>query len=76
MKVIVLGAAGRQAQGVIRDLCSSPEVTEVILADLEKTKDGEIMIPFSSMISSADFVVVAAGLFAVPVVFARSLLPR
>jgi saccharopine dehydrogenase-like NADP-dependent oxidoreductase len=39
MKVIVLGAAGTQAQGVIRDLCSSPEVTEVILADLEKTKD-------------------------------------
>jgi lysine 6-dehydrogenase len=32
--VTVLGAAGRQAQGVIRDLCSSPEVTEVILADL------------------------------------------
>lgn len=27
--------------------------------DLEKTKDGEPMVPFSSMISSADFVVVA-----------------
>lgn len=39
MKVIVLGAAGLQAQGVIRDLCTSPEVTEVVLADLEKTKE-------------------------------------
>jgi sporulation protein YlmC with PRC-barrel domain len=27
--------------------------------NLEKTKDGELLIPFSSMISSADFVVVA-----------------
>ena len=27
--------------------------------ELEKTKDGEPMVPFSSMISSADFVVVA-----------------
>ncbi|MEM2954431.1 MAG: PRC-barrel domain-containing protein [Candidatus Nanoarchaeia archaeon] len=27
--------------------------------DLEKTKDGEPLIPFSAMISSADFVVVA-----------------
>ncbi|MEM2874332.1 MAG: PRC-barrel domain-containing protein [Candidatus Nanoarchaeia archaeon] len=27
--------------------------------ELEKTKDGELMVPFSSMISSADFVVVA-----------------
>ena len=27
--------------------------------DLEKTKDGEIMIPFSSVIASGDFVVVA-----------------
>jgi sporulation protein YlmC with PRC-barrel domain len=30
-----------------------------VTMDLEKTKDGEIMIPFSAMISSADFVVVA-----------------
>lgn len=27
--------------------------------ELEKTKDGEPMVPFSAMISSADFVVVA-----------------
>ncbi len=27
--------------------------------DLEKTKEGDIMVPFSSVISSADFVVVA-----------------
>lgn len=27
--------------------------------ELEKTKDGEPMVPFSSMISSADYVVVA-----------------
>lgn len=39
MRVTVLGAAGRQAQGVIRDLCTSPEVTEIVLADLEKLKD-------------------------------------
>jgi len=39
MKITVLGAAGIQAQGVIRDLCTSPEVTEVVLADLKKTKD-------------------------------------
>lgn len=39
MKVTVLGAAGLQSKGVIRDLCTSPEVTEVVLADLEKTKE-------------------------------------
>ncbi|MFO7685082.1 MAG: saccharopine dehydrogenase NADP-binding domain-containing protein, partial [Desulfobacterales bacterium] len=39
MKVTVLGAAGIQAQGVIRDLCTSPEITEVNLADLEKTSE-------------------------------------
>jgi saccharopine dehydrogenase-like NADP-dependent oxidoreductase len=39
MKITVLGASGTQAQGVIRDLCTSPEVTEVVLADLERTKD-------------------------------------
>jgi len=39
MKITVLGAAGIQAQGTIRDLCTSPEVTEVVLADLEKTKE-------------------------------------
>ncbi|MBI4096032.1 MAG: PRC-barrel domain-containing protein [DPANN group archaeon] len=27
--------------------------------DLEKSKDGELLLPFSSVISSADFVVVA-----------------
>ncbi|MEM4248142.1 MAG: PRC-barrel domain-containing protein [Candidatus Nanoarchaeia archaeon] len=27
--------------------------------DLEKTKDGDIMVPFSSVIASGDFVVVA-----------------
>ncbi len=37
MKISVLGAAGTQAQGVIRDLCSSAEVTEVVLADLKTT---------------------------------------
>lgn len=39
MRVTVLGAAGIQAQGVIRDLCTSSEFDEVNLADLEKTKD-------------------------------------
>ena len=39
MKVIVLGGAGTQAQGVICDLATSPEVSEIVLADLEKTKD-------------------------------------
>ena len=39
MRITILGSAGIQAQGVIRDLCTSPEVTEVVLADLEKTKD-------------------------------------
>ena len=27
--------------------------------DLEKTKDGDIMVPFSSLIASGDFVVIA-----------------
>ena len=40
MKITVLGAAGIQSQGVIRDLCSSPEVTEVVLADLKRLTDG------------------------------------
>lgn len=39
MRITLLGAAGIQAQGVIRDLSTSPEVTEVVLCDLEKTKD-------------------------------------
>jgi lysine 6-dehydrogenase len=39
MRITVLGAAGIQAQGTIRDLCTSAEVTEVILADLEKVKE-------------------------------------
>jgi saccharopine dehydrogenase-like NADP-dependent oxidoreductase len=38
MKVVILGAAGIQAQGIMRDLCTSPEVTEVVLADLERFK--------------------------------------
>lgn len=39
MKITLLGGAGIQAQGVLRDLATSPEVTEVVLCDLEKTKE-------------------------------------
>ena len=39
MKITVLGAAGKMAPGVIRDLAESPEVTEIRLADLEKSGD-------------------------------------
>lgn len=39
MKITVLGAAGKMAPGVIRDLADSPEVTEIRLADLEKSGD-------------------------------------
>jgi saccharopine dehydrogenase-like NADP-dependent oxidoreductase len=39
MRIAIVGAAGTQAQGVIRDLCTSPGVTEVVLVDLEKSKD-------------------------------------
>ena len=38
MKVTIIGAAGIQAQGVIRDLATSPEVEEIVLADLEKAR--------------------------------------
>jgi saccharopine dehydrogenase-like NADP-dependent oxidoreductase len=38
MKIAVLGAAGKMAPGVIRDLADSPEVEEIILIDLEQTK--------------------------------------
>ena len=38
MKVTIIGAAGVQAQGVIRDLATSPEVEEIVLADLEKAR--------------------------------------
>jgi len=38
MKITVLGAAGRMASGTIRDLADAPEVTEIILADLEQCK--------------------------------------
>ena len=36
MKITVLGAAGKMAPGVIRDLAESPEVKEIALADLEQ----------------------------------------
>jgi len=39
MKIFVLGAAGKQAPGVIRDLADSPEITEIVLGDLENTKE-------------------------------------
>jgi len=38
MKITVLGAAGKMAPGVIRDLAEAPEVNEIVLADLESTK--------------------------------------
>jgi saccharopine dehydrogenase-like NADP-dependent oxidoreductase len=38
MKIAVLGAAGKMAPGVIRDLADSPEVNEIFMIDLEKTK--------------------------------------
>ncbi len=39
MKITVLGAAGKMAPGVIRDLAEAPEVKEMVLADLERTRD-------------------------------------
>jgi saccharopine dehydrogenase-like NADP-dependent oxidoreductase len=39
MKITVLGGAGKQAPGVIRDLANSPEVTTIILADMERTRE-------------------------------------
>ncbi len=38
MKITVLGAAGKMAPGVIRDLAEAPEVKEIVLADLEPTR--------------------------------------
>ena len=38
MKITVLGAAGKMAPGVIRDLAEAPEVKEIVLADLESTR--------------------------------------
>lgn len=38
MKITVLGAAGKMATGTIRDLAESPEVTEMVLVDLEQCK--------------------------------------
>ena len=39
MKITVLGAAGKMAPGVIRDLAEAPEVKEIVLADLVSTQD-------------------------------------
>ncbi len=38
MRITVLGAAGKMATGVIRDLADAPEVKEIVLADLEATR--------------------------------------
>lgn len=38
MKITVLGAAGKMAPGVIRDLAEAPEVKEIVLADKESTR--------------------------------------
>ncbi len=38
MKITVLGAAGKMAPGVIRDLAEAPEVDEIVLADLASTR--------------------------------------
>ena len=38
MKITVLGAAGKMAPGVIRDLAEAPEVKEIVLADLASTR--------------------------------------
>ena len=38
MKIAVFGAAGLMAQGTIRDLADAPEVTEIVLVDLESTR--------------------------------------
>ena len=38
MKITVLGAAGKMAPGVIRDLAEAPEVKEIVLVDLESTR--------------------------------------
>jgi len=39
MKIAIIGAAGIQAQGVIRDLATSKEVEHIVLLDLESKKD-------------------------------------
>ena len=38
MKITVLGAAGKMAPGVIRDLAEASEVKEIVLVDLESTR--------------------------------------
>ena len=38
MKITVLGAAGKMAPGVIRDLAEAPEVKEIVLVDLTSTR--------------------------------------
>jgi saccharopine dehydrogenase-like NADP-dependent oxidoreductase len=38
MKITVLGAAGKMAPGVIRDLAEAGEVKEIVLVDLESTR--------------------------------------
>lgn len=38
MKITVLGAAGKMAPGVIRDLAETPEVKEIMLVDLASTR--------------------------------------
>jgi len=38
MKIAVLGAAGKMAPGVIRDLAESRAVKEIVLVDLEKSR--------------------------------------
>ena len=66
----VVSKSGKRL-GIIGDLIFEIRTGEIIYLvikqatpyihslELEKTKDGEPMVPFSSMISSADFVVVA-----------------
>ncbi len=39
MKVTIIGAAGKNAPGAIRDLADSPEVSKVVLADLKRNAD-------------------------------------
>ncbi len=39
MKFTIIGAAGKNAPGAIRDLTDSPEVSKIVLADLERNKE-------------------------------------
>jgi sporulation protein YlmC with PRC-barrel domain len=66
----VVSKAGKKF-GIIGDLMFEIRTGELIYfvikqptayamtLDLEKTKDGDIMVPFSSLIASGDFVVIA-----------------